>query len=156
MWDCNDMEEFPLGICTPEALEKLSCYGWRSLKWILLEIGQLWSLNKIGQLWNLNWTINSRCGNVMPHMTFLLEHAISKCCKNQLFIDVCLWGNYKRNMMLLKYAFSKPWRIYHLMEAWSLRIIPKGYGFTYLKKLECEIWEDFSSRVSTLNALEEL
>ena len=36
-----------------------------------------------------------------------------------------------------------------------LRIIVKGYGFIDLKKLECQIREDFSSRISTLNALEQ-
>lgn len=51
----------------------------------------------------------------------------------------------RMNMKPLKYAFSKLWRSYHFMDA-NLRIIRKGYGFIDLKKLECQIWEDFSSR----------
>lgn len=61
----------------------------------------------------------------------------------------------KRNVKTLKYAFSKLSRNYDFMDA-CLRIIRKGYGFICLKKLECQIWEDFSSRLSTLNALEQL
>lgn len=57
----------------------------------------------------------------------------------------------RMNMKPLKYAFSKLWKIYHFMDA-CLWIIHKGYGFISLKKLECQIWEDSSSRLSTLNA----
>ena len=58
----------------------------------------------------------------------------------------------KRNMMPLRYAFSKIWRNYYFTDA-CLRIIHKGYGLTNLKNLECQIWEEFSSRLSTLNGL---